>query len=188
MGKFDESLTTPSAKERRQLHPLELAVMATAASGSVALLIALLAERPLTELWRWLVAGCLVSLAVFLVRMLAPFVVEIAEVLSQRDLSGDGVIGKPHPVLVNPRQGQREAARQQELEYKAMFGTFIRGCERDTSLRRWEEKGVSRAQYQEWRNTLIGAGYAAWNNDADQRQGWRLLLTADQIIAEVWRQ
>jgi hypothetical protein len=185
--KYDNMIPPTITEQPRRPHPVELVIMATGAASFLALCIAALTDRPWVEMWRWLIVGAMLPVGVFLLATLGPIIVWALETIASRDVTGDGVIGKPHPVLVNPRQGQEVAKRQSEAEYRAAFEVFIRGCERDTSLRRWEDRGVNRAQYQEWRDTLMGAGYAAWKNDTDQRQGWRLLLPAEQIVEEIWR-
>lgn len=187
-SKFDDSIptATTTVSEPRRLHPVEHGIMATGASALCALLIALLIERPWSELWRWLVAGALVPLTVFLASNLLPLIAWTLEGVVRRDITGDGVVGRPHPVLVNPRLGQEVARQQTEAEYRAEFEGFIRGCERSTSLRTWERRGLSRPTYEQFRDTLIGSGYAIWNSTSKE-QGWRLLAPAEQIIAEVWR-
>ena len=188
MGKYDDSIPTTTTNEPRPLRPLELTVMASLAAALIAAGIAALIERPLAEFWRWLLIGAMIPLALLLIRSLAPIIVETLEVVTRRDFTGDGVVGRPHPVLVNPAQGQAAAKEQVTSEYRDEFNRFIEGCRdyRHTSERYWASRGIRDTKYQEYRDNLIGAGYAVWNNK-DQRQGWRLIKSPEQIIKEIWR-
>ena len=187
MRRLDDSLQSPTTTTTpRNLYPWENAILASAAAAVFALGIAVFIERPLRELWRWLLVGSLIPIFLFLVATIAPIVIWATENIMHRDFSGDGVVGKPHPVLVNPRQGQQVARQQTEAEYRADFERFVRGCKDNTGMAYWQSHGVNRDDYQAMRDTLIGAGYATWNSD-DKRQGWRLLIEPAEIIREVWR-
>lgn len=191
--RLDTDLPGAPLSKPRGPNPLEVVILLVGGCAFAGLLIGSLLEVRWVELWRWLIYGALapvlvavlVSIVYLAIRSYNAGMWEV-ERRTGRDLDGDGAIGRPHPVLVNPRQGQAVARRQTEAEYKANFEAFILGCETDTTYRRWQQRGVSRAQYFEWRDLLLGAGYAAWNND-DPRQGWRLLQPAEQIIGEIWR-
>jgi len=192
MRRLDDSLQSPTTTTTpRNLYPWENAILASAAAAVFALGIAVFIERPLRELWRWLLVGSLIPIFLFLVATIAPIVIWATENIARRDISGDGVVGKPHPVLVNPRQGQEIARRQTEAEYRAEVEAFIRGCSTDpasklNSERSWAKRGVVGDDYEDYRNLLIGGSYAAWNG-TDKRQGWHLLIEPEEIIREVWR-
>ncbi|HEX2972011.1 MAG TPA: hypothetical protein VHP11_06740 [Tepidisphaeraceae bacterium] len=105
------------------------------------------------------------------------------------DLNGDGVKGDPgrNPsiMVVNPRNGQA-ALRQDDLaQLHIEFRQFILECRNDTTAGKWEKR-LGRAKYQEFRNALISAGYARWNSDQDQRSGWRLAATPEQILLAIF--
>jgi len=57
-----QTTTTP-----RNLYPWENAILASAAAAVFALGIAVFIERPLRELWRWLLVGSLIPIFLFLV-------------------------------------------------------------------------------------------------------------------------
>lgn len=97
MKRYDESIAQVTTTEKRPLHPIELAIMACGAGGIIALLLGLLAERPWAELWRWLVIGAGLPMAVLFVAATAPLILWAAESILHRDLDHDTVIGKPDP-------------------------------------------------------------------------------------------
>ena len=186
MPKYDDSVPTATTHDDGWYNnPVTATIMSSAAAAILGVGLAILLDKPLDQLWRWMLIGGLIPMALVLLRCTTPMVLQLLEVVSKRDFTGDGVVGRPHPVLVNPSQGQAEARRQTEAQYKAQFEEFVKGCATDTSLRTWEGK-LSRAQYNQMRDALLGAGYAVWNS-TDQRQGWRLVKEPEQIIREVWR-
>jgi hypothetical protein len=101
----------PTVIERRQPHPLELASMASVAGALVLVLLGLLLDRPMTELWRWLVIGFMLPWSVFLVATLAPVMVWMLETLSRRDFNADGVVGKPQPETIRLLPVRSQAPR-----------------------------------------------------------------------------
>ena len=106
-------------------------------------------------------------------------VVYRAEEATGLDIDRDGVVGEPSFVIVRgPGEvvAPREALREQLID-------FIRGCQVDTSMRRWEPL-IGRQRYQTLRDVLFEAGHARWVND-DKRQGWELARPAEEIIAQI---
>ena len=111
-------------------------------------------------------------------------IVWIAEETTHHDLDRDGYVGEPEPeprfITIRNRQAARESREEQ---IRQQFVDFIRGCEIDTSMRRWMPH-LSRARYLMFRTMLMKAGHAAWSND-DKRQGWELNSPAEDIIASL---
>ena len=95
-----------------------------------------------------------------------------------RDISGDGVVGNPDRlILVNarPQVDPRERKRLQ-------FEDFVKGCETDTALRRWEPV-IGRERYQEYRDALIGTTWGRWVDPDNVKRGWELAAEPGEIIA-----
>jgi hypothetical protein len=192
MGEYKQDVPIVHETPRR-LHPIEHGAMATVSSALAAMLFALLIERPLDELWRWLVAGALLPLIVFLLSNLLPLIAWTLEGIAHHDFTGDGVVGRPQPILVNPAQGQAAARQQSEAQYRTAINRFVRGCTTESddpaglnTMERWRRQGMSRGKYEAYRDTLLGAGHAVWNGENHQ-QGWRLLKPTEQVIEELWR-
>ncbi len=98
------------------------------------------------------------------------------------DLDGDEKVGKPEAHLVTIR-GPEPKITTPEGKLRGEFVKFVRGCEHDTAMARWEPI-LGREQYREWRDGLIKLGWAEWVN-RDRRQGWRLVRPVDEIIRAV---
>lgn len=64
---------------------------------------------------------------------------------------------------------------------RAQFEGFVRGTVTDTSARRWE-KSLGRDLYQQWRDLLIGSGYARWRNENDVKAGWVMTSKPLEVI------
>ncbi len=96
-----------------------------------------------------------------------------------KDLDRNGSVGGAgHVVLLNAARAGQPAP---EDVLRTELAEFIRGCAVDTSLRRWE-KDIGRAKYQEWRDELLAAGWAAWNDPDEPRQGWHLTASPEDVI------
>lgn len=89
-----------------------------------------------------------------------------------------------HILSISPYQGRANQRSDARAELRDTFAEFVRGCERDTSARYWQAR-ISREKYQEWRDLLIGSGWAAWRIDGNPRAGWRLTCDPDQVIAAI---
>jgi hypothetical protein len=44
---------------------------------------------------------------------------------------------------------------------------------------------MSRDQYRQWRDHLIGQGFAMWKNGRDERQGWKLAMAPGEIVRQM---
>lgn len=105
------------------------------------------------------------------------------------DLDGDDQIGEPPPAshwpvtISGPQTAQAKQEAQQQRFFDE-FSAFIRGCELNTSARRWEKK-IGRERYTAWRDKLIQLGWAEWNSAGNPQQGWALSHDADEIIEAV---
>ncbi|MBC8249737.1 MAG: hypothetical protein H8E90_08675 [Anaerolineales bacterium] len=108
-------------------------------------------------------------------------VVWIAEEATRRDLDQDGWVGEPEPRIITVRGGNGGSAVSKYKQTRQALETFVRGCEVDTSMRRWEPS-IGRQKYLTFRTVLMEAGHAAWINN-DRHQGWELTAPADDIIA-----
>jgi len=109
-------------------------------------------------------------------------IVWIAEDSMNRDLDRDGWIGEPEPRIITVRGGDRaQAAEDRRDQVRQQMLDFVRGCEIDTSMRRWEPR-LGRQRYLMFRTALFDAGHADWVN-GDRRQGWELTAPANDIIA-----
>jgi len=103
------------------------------------------------------------------------------------DLDGDGEIGAPEAHIVTLRANGAGAPEDPEVRLRGEFVTFVRGCAAagDTSLRRWEEAGMGRQRYEEFRDRLMGGGFARWKDPENRRQGWEITAPADVIIEHI---
>lgn len=96
------------------------------------------------------------------------------------DLDRDGMVGEPYTPLMQLNPGNGINERRQ------LFEDFVRGCAVDTSLGTWERR-IGRDNWSHWRDTLMVAGWAEWNNPDARQQGWRLTAPPDEILAYVWQ-
>lgn len=71
----------------------------------------------------------------------------------------------------------------------AVLKDFVRSCEQiGTAQNYWETTHkMERKKYLELRELLIGLNWAGWVSQNAKGQGWKLLFTADQIIAGLFR-
>ena len=83
-------------------------------------------------------------------------------------------------VMLNPPTPEQATAREHDAR-QSDFDVFVRTCQRTTALRDHERLGTSRAQYNEYRETLIRLGWGAWRSK-DRRQGWTLTAPAADIL------
>ena len=111
-------------------------------------------------------------------------VVWIAEEATRRDLDRDGWIGEPEPEprFITIRGKQAPAIEDKRERLKKELEDFVRGCEVDTSMRRWEPS-LGREKYLMFRTVLMEAGHAAWVN-GDRRQGWELTAPVEEIVGQ----
>jgi hypothetical protein len=94
---------------------------------------------------------------------------------------------EPHaPILLNGYAGKERAEAERLTEDQERLAAFIRGCEFDTSALYWRNR---EPRYAEYRNLLIGGGWALWRDKNNKRAGWELNPNVDveDIIAEVHR-
>jgi len=95
-----------------------------------------------------------------------------------QDLDGDGVIGQPDRLILINSRPQVDPRERKRLQ----FEDFVRGCEADTALRRWEPI-IGRERYNEYRDALIGTTWASWIDPDNTRRGWELAASPGEIIA-----
>ena len=84
-------------------------------------------------------------------------------------------------VMVNPKPPEALDQADQDRR-RSEFDTFVIRCERTTALRDYERLGVSRADYEQWRDMLIRLGWAEWRSQ-DHRQGWELTAEPSEVLA-----
>lgn len=133
----------------------------------------------------------------------------VIESIVGADVTGDGVTGPPpkvkeRVVLLNAGGVQADASRsekqQAELEERegaavsrrSQFVGFVAGIPTvGTSMRAWEDVGLERELYQQFRDALIAARLASWrstNEDGtvkNERLGWTLSVPPEWIIERV---
>ena len=109
-------------------------------------------------------------------------VVWITEETTRRDLDRDGWVGEPEPRIITVRANQGTTATGQRERLRQELDNFVRGCQVDTSMRRWEPH-LGRDKYLMFRTVLMDSGHANWINDTDNRAGWELTAPAEDIIA-----
>jgi len=131
---------------------------------------------------RFLNPGLLVALALaagVMLAMAARDVINYLERATGVDLDRDGDVGLPGSpfILLNARKQEPDP----EAKLKAQALEFLRGCEVDTSARRWEPV-LGRQRYQQWRDALMKAGFAEWLNPQQQKLGWRLKVSWQEIV------
>ncbi len=156
------------------------------AGGIVAMLVH--APKP----WAWGLAIGVITTAVTWILLLVDhrqLLWEIEEVIG-RDLDDDGIVGDPDPPAPEERLILvHDAGRHHQVNERARFEAFIRGCEvHGTSQNYWEGPGrLEREEYLRWRDALIRLGWAKWRNPRHPRQGWVLLFPAEEIISGMFR-
>lgn len=198
MPKYDEQIPVPIPLPEtgaRDYGPLQVATVAVVCAAIIAGALGLLLDRPLDELWRWLVIGALLPLCIVLIATIGRLIVFASNLATWKveqktgiDFTGDGIAGDPSVIAINPRQGIAQAKRDQARDYKRRFNSFIRGCEgTGTAWRAWQNQ-MTRDQWEDWRDKLIGSGFAGWINERDQRAGWKLLMSPEEIIQQMWRE
>jgi len=103
------------------------------------------------------------------------------------DLDGDGEVGEPEAHIVTLRANGASAPEDPEVRLRGEFVTFVKGClaAGSTGSRRWEESGMSRLQYNEFRDRLIGAGLARWRNPNRPQQGWEITASEEDIVSRI---
>ena len=110
------------------------------------------------------------------------------ETITGRDINGDGVVGEPHPFVIQNKaeaQGKaRAAAAQVWRESRAAeLVQFAAACATAKSTSE-ENMGVTskaqRAKYLERRDALFELGLAAWKNPAVPNSAWFLTATPEQ--------
>ena len=96
-----------------------------------------------------------------------------------QDLDEDGYIGEPDRlILLNARPQTPDSQTRKRLQ----FEDFVRGCEADTALRRWEPI-IGRERYQEYRDALISTTWGRWVDPDNVKRGWELAAPPGEIIA-----
>ena len=113
-------------------------------------------------------------------------IVWIAEGVSGKDLDQDSYVqdsyvGESEPRFITVRANGQAPATDKREQVRQQMLDFVRGCEVDTSMRRWVPI-LGRQRYMLFRTALFDAGHANWINH-DKRQGWELTAPAEQIIA-----
>jgi len=88
------------------------------------------------------------------------------------------------PVLLNPYTGRERAEAEQKNADQEAFEEFVRGCQYDTSARKWQGE----PNYAKWRETLIASGWASWRKENEPRAGWKLNADSERIIEALGEQ
>ena len=70
---------------------------------------------------------------------------------------------KERVIMVNPPRPE-EATERAEDQRRSDFERFIMTCQRTTALRDHERLGMSRAEYEEYRDILLRLGWAQWRS------------------------
>ncbi len=86
-------------------------------------------------------------------------------------------------ILIGARGGRQALARDNAARGRQEFLQFVRGCERDTSMRFWQSR-IGRDKYTRWRDELLSSGWAEREGDAPNAP-WRLTATAEEIAAAI---
>lgn len=180
--------TRPPSWESDVAVPLGQAVVTSVILGSsLSAGLWYFAQIPLWPTWAVAVIGALA--AAWLWRMgAAGSTLWVVERVLGTDLNRDGEVGQPEAHFVTIRaNGSQSPPEDPAMRLRGEFVTFVRGCvaSRDTSLRRWEEAGMSRQKYQEFRDRLIGAGFAEWRDPSQPRRGWVITASLETILENI---
>jgi hypothetical protein len=119
------------------------------------------------------------------------------EVITGLDLDRSGEVGPPgeRVVVVNAARARAQAekvvAEQEGRARRSEFARFVAGIPKTgTDVRAWEEVGLSRDRYREFRDVLIRLGWGRWNSvrqdgRVNERQGWRLVVPVAEILERI---
>ncbi len=108
-----------------------------------------------------------------------------AETITQRDVTGDGAIGRPVTsfTVANPAQARQAVAQEtrQHTEDADKAGLlafldkcYLAGC--GEHAHGVKASGPARAKYVARRDTLLALGIAEWKSPGNPRAGWRLAV------------
>jgi hypothetical protein len=155
-----------------EIHPLRevfiRAMVTGAASGPLVAVVLRLWSYPIEDATMSGTASALVAfLAIWLWPRRHDVVIETQPVTTSRS-AGHVVLLAPKTDAQPPTEGERLAE-------------FVQACELDTSTRRLEGLGYSRAEIERFRDYLIKSGWAGWKG-ADRRLGWQLAAPVDEIL------
>lgn len=170
-------------------HDLRRVLAASVGLGAGVLLVVLVVAIAVRE-WSWdwcvwpLIAAALPPL-LWAVGNLVELVRSMMERILRIDLDGDGYVGAPAKVYLNPYLGQATAARETADLDMAHEAEFIRGCAAGTSMGRWE-KLIGRKTYEAYRDDLLRLGWAVWNEPGNVKAGWKLTTTPEETIRGMW--
>lgn len=103
------------------------------------------------------------------------------EVALNRDLDGDGHVGRPQIIIdgapAPPTKEDRDKAALAE------FRAWILSL--DTGGTAFRGNGIVRSEYERRRANLMRAGLAAWKDPRNHRAGWELLYPAEEIVERI---
>ena len=104
--------------ERRDMGPVEVAMVSVVATAIAGVLAGVFLERPWDELWRWLVGGAMLPMIIVVTATLARLIAWTigastwrVENAIGRDINGDGVIGAPETIRLIPVRAQSPRIR-----------------------------------------------------------------------------
>ena len=113
------------------------------------------------------------------------------ESVIERDVTGDGNIGKPSRpyTLANPHEARQTAAKsqrdQQAEERRAALVRFLHTCYvtgTSEAAHGIEASGPDRAAYVEARDVLLSLGIAQWRNVDRPRAGWTMTVSEAEAL------
>ena len=104
------------------------------------------------------------------------------------DLNSDGYVGaapKPRRVILFNKRRAEDIDEANEQQFREGFRHFVSQLPaRGTAMDAWE-KTIGRETYQAYRDALFAEGYAGWTNGKNDRNGWRLLATVDEVLTNI---
>lgn len=107
------------------------------------------------------------------------------------DLDRDGVIGEPASLQTDEKllPVHNAGLGREKRSLQVRLTRFVEGCELNgTSQNYWEQsRKMERPEFVHFRDALISLGWAAWRSEKTTGQGWKLLYTAKEIKAGMFR-
>lgn len=113
------------------------------------------------------------------------------ETIIKHDVTGDGKVGRPHDVTLY-NMGDYTAPPRVDADLdgtptKRALIAFVLTCyntgktsERAHGVMPWQ-----RARYKDFRDSLLRLQVAEWNNPANHKRGWRLIVTPDVALSVI---
>lgn len=104
------------------------------------------------------------------------------------DLDTDTEAASERVIVLKSRAAAPPTKKQQKRARSTSFGEFVALLpRRGLAWRNWEGSGVSRSQYNEWRDRLVAADWARWKSIREDgiintTQGWELTASVREIL------